>query len=95
MQFPQAFVSHVKNGDLRVLAMLGTIPDPSFPDVKTAKQQGYKVGLDLWRGIAVPKGTPKAGDRQAAGRDQGTVESPEFKEAGKKIGFTPGLPAGR
>ena len=44
MQFPQAFVSHVKNGDLRVLGMLGTIPDPSFPDVKTAKAAGLQGG---------------------------------------------------
>ena len=89
VQFPQAFLPHVKNGDLRVLAMLGTIPDPSFPDVKTAKQQGYNVGLDLWRGIAVPKGTPKAVVDKLQDAVKKTVESPEFIEAGKKIGFTP------
>ncbi len=89
VQFPQAFVPHVKSGDLRVLALLGTIPDPVFPDVKTAKQQGYNVGLDLWRGIAVPKGTPKAVIAKLQDAIKKTVESPEFKEAGKKIGFTP------
>jgi tripartite-type tricarboxylate transporter receptor subunit TctC len=89
VQFPQAFLPHVKSGDLRVLAMLGTIPDPSFPDVKTAKAQGYKVGLDLWRGIAVPKGTPKAVIQKLQDAVKKTVESPEFIEAGKKIGFTP------
>ena len=89
VQFPQAFLSHVKNGDLRVLAMLGTIPDPAFPDVKTAKAQGYNVGLDLWRGIYVPKGTPKAVISKLEDAVKKTVESPEFIEAGKKIGFTP------
>lgn len=89
VQFPQAFVSHVKNGDLRVLGMLGTIPDPSFPDAKTAKSMGYKVGLDLWRGIAVPKGTPKAVIAKLQDAIKKTVESKEFIEAGKKIGFTP------
>jgi tripartite-type tricarboxylate transporter receptor subunit TctC len=89
VQFPQAFVSHVKNGDLRVLGMLGTIPDPSFPEAKTAKAQGYKVGLDLWRGISVPKGTPKAVIAKLQDAIKKTVESPEFIAAGKKIGFTP------
>jgi tripartite-type tricarboxylate transporter receptor subunit TctC len=79
----------VKTGDLRVLAMLGTIPDPLFADVKTAQQQGYKVGLDLWRGIAVPKGTPKAVVAKLQDAVKKTVESAEFKEAGTKIGFTP------
>jgi tripartite-type tricarboxylate transporter receptor subunit TctC len=89
VQFPQAFVPHVKSGELRVLAMLGTIPDPSFPDVKTAKAQGYNVALDLWRGISVPKGTPKAVIAKLQDAIKKTVESAEFKEAGKKLGFTP------
>ena len=57
--------------------------------MKTAKAQGYKVGLDLWRGISVPKGTPKAVIAKLQDAIKKTVESPEFKEAGKKIGFTP------
>jgi tripartite-type tricarboxylate transporter receptor subunit TctC len=89
VQFPQAVAPHVKSGDLRVLAMLGTIPDPIFADVKTAQQQGYKVGLDLWRGICVPKGTPKAVVTKLQDAIKKTVESAEFKEAGNKIGFTP------
>jgi tripartite-type tricarboxylate transporter receptor subunit TctC len=89
VQFPQAIAPHVKSGDMRVLAMLGTIPDPLFADVKTAQQQGYKVGLDLWRGIAVPKGTPKAVVTKLQDAIKKTVESPEFREAGTKIGFTP------
>jgi tripartite-type tricarboxylate transporter receptor subunit TctC len=89
VQFPQAFVPHVKSGDLRILALLGTIPDPAFPKVKTAKQQGYDVALDLWRGIAVPKGTPKAVIAKLQDAVKKTVESAAFKEAGKNIGFTP------
>jgi tripartite-type tricarboxylate transporter receptor subunit TctC len=58
VQFPPAVVPHVKNGDLRVLAVLGEARDPVFPDAPTAKEEGYDVTLDLWRGIAVPKGTP-------------------------------------
>jgi tripartite-type tricarboxylate transporter receptor subunit TctC len=89
VQFPQAVAPHVKSKDLRVLALLGNIPDPAFPDVKSAMQQGYNIDLGLWRGISVPKGTPKAVIAKLQDAIKKTVESPEFKEAGQKIGFTP------
>ena len=59
VQLPAAVVPHVKSGDLRVLAVLGSKRDPIFPDVATASELGYAVSLDMWRGIAVPRGTPK------------------------------------
>jgi tripartite-type tricarboxylate transporter receptor subunit TctC len=89
VQFPQALVPHVKSKDLRVLALLGNIPDPAFPDVKSAKAQGFNIDMGLWRGISVPKGTPKTVIAKLQDAIKKTVESPEFKEAGDKIGFTP------
>ena len=59
VQLPAALVSHVKSGNVRVLAVLGSKHDPVFPDVPTAKELGFPVALDMWRGIAVPEGTPK------------------------------------
>ena len=89
VQFPQAVVPHVKSGDLRVLALLSTIPDPVFPDVKSAKAQGYNIDMPLWRGISAPKGTPKAVVATLQAAVKKAVESAEFKAAGEKIGFTP------
>jgi tripartite-type tricarboxylate transporter receptor subunit TctC len=43
----------------------------------------------LWRGISAPKGTPKAVITKLQDAIKKTVESPEFKDAGQKIGFTP------
>lgn len=94
VQLPAALVAHVKSGDLRVLGVLGSGRDPVFPDVPTAREQGYPVALDMWRGIAVPKGTPKPVVARLQDAVKTTVESAEFKEAGKNIGFTPAyLPA--
>lgn len=94
VQFPAAVAPHVKSGDLRVIAMLGSMRDPIFPGVPTAKEQGYDVALDMWRGIAVPKGTPKPIVAKLQEAIQKTVQSPEFKDAGTNIGFTPAyLPA--
>jgi tripartite-type tricarboxylate transporter receptor subunit TctC len=89
VQFPQALLPHVKSKDLRVLALLGNIPDPAFPEAKSAKQQGYNIDMGLWRGVSAPKGTPKAVIAKLQDAIKKTVESPEFKEAGQKIGFTP------
>ena len=89
VQLPAALVPHVKNGDLRVLAVLGSQRDPIFPDVPTASELGYSVSLDMWRGIAVPKGTPVLVIRKLQDAIKQTVHSPPFNEAGKSIGFTP------
>jgi tripartite-type tricarboxylate transporter receptor subunit TctC len=94
VQLPPALIGHVKSGDLRVLAALGSKRDRIFPDVPTATEAGYPVALDLWRGIVVPKGTPAPVIRKLEQAIKATVASPEFQEAGVKIGFLPAfLPA--
>jgi len=94
VQLPAALVAHVKNGDLRVLAVLGSQRDPIFPGVPTARELGYPVSLDMWRGIAVPKGTPAPVIGKLQDVVEQTVRSQPFKEAGKAMGFTPAyLPA--
>ena len=89
VQLPAALVSHVKSGDLRVLAVLGSKRDPVFPDVPTANELGYAVSLDMWRGIAVPKGVPKPIVAKLQDAIKRTVNSQPFKDAGKAIGFVP------
>jgi tripartite-type tricarboxylate transporter receptor subunit TctC len=89
VQLPAALVPQVKSGDLRVLAVLGLKRDPIFPDVPTAKELGYPVALDMWRGIAVPKGTPRSVVVKLQDAIKRTVDSPEFIEAGKNLGFVP------
>src|SRR5499427_5184052 len=89
VQLPAAVVPHVKSGDLRVLAVLGSKRDPIFPDAPTAQELGYNVSLDMWRGIAVPKGVPKSIIVRLQDAIRKTVESQSFKDAGKAIGFMP------
>jgi tripartite-type tricarboxylate transporter receptor subunit TctC len=94
VQLPAALVAHVKSGDVRILAVLGSEHDPVFPEVRTAKELGFPVALDMWRGIAVPEGTPKPVIAKLQEAIKDSVQSPGFADAGKTIGFTPAyLPA--
>jgi len=94
VQLPAAVVPHIKSGDLRVLAVLGSKRDPIFPDAPTAQELGYPVALDMWRGIAVPHGVHRSIITKLQESIRRTVESPAFHDAGKAIGFMPAyLPA--
>ena len=94
VQLPAAVVPHVRSGDLRVLAVLGEKRDPVLADIPTAKELGYPVALDMWRGIAVPSGTPKPVIAKLQDAIRQSVDSQSFRDAGKTIGFVPAyLPA--
>ncbi len=94
MQLPGALASHIKAGSLRVLSPLSPRRDPSFPDIPTAQEQGINVTAELWRGIAVPKGTPKAIIARLEDAIRKTVASPEFAKSSERLSVTPAfLPA--
>ncbi|MDP2240125.1 MAG: tripartite tricarboxylate transporter substrate binding protein [Burkholderiales bacterium] len=94
VQLPGALAGHVASGKVRVLAVLTTKRDPGMPDVPTAIEQGFKVSLEAWRGIAVPKGTPKPVIAALEAAIRATVESSEFITSSEKLFVRPGfLPA--
>jgi tripartite-type tricarboxylate transporter receptor subunit TctC len=90
VQLPSAVVPHVKSGAMRVLTVLGSKRDPVFPNVPTATELGVNVlPLDLWRGIATAKGTPRPIVKRLEKAVKTALESNEFKGAGEKLGFVP------
>jgi len=94
VQLPGALVSHVKAGNLRVLAALSAKRDLSFPEIPTAREQGINIGAELWRGIAVPRGTPKRIVARLEDAVRKTVASPEFVKACERLAVNPAfLPA--
>jgi len=50
---------HIKAGKIRPLAVLDNERDRDLPEVPTAKEQGIDVVCLMWRGVLVPKGTPR------------------------------------
>jgi tripartite-type tricarboxylate transporter receptor subunit TctC len=94
VQFPAALAGPVKQGQLRLLAALTQNRDPAWPNVPTAREQGFDAALDAWRGIAVPRGTPGAAIAALEGAIGRTVESAEFRKAAENLGVRPAfLPA--
>jgi tripartite-type tricarboxylate transporter receptor subunit TctC len=93
VQLPAALAGFVKSGQVRLLASLTTNRDPAFPDVPTAREQGFDVSLEAWRGIAVPKGTPKPVIAVLETAIRKTVESPEFVQGCERLGARPAFMA--
>ncbi len=55
---PEA-ASQLESGQFKALAIMADKRDPRFPNVPTLKELGINWSAGTWRGIAVPKGTPK------------------------------------
>jgi tripartite-type tricarboxylate transporter receptor subunit TctC len=89
VQLPAALAGNVKGGQMRLLAAMTAKRDPAFPDVPTAREQKLDVALELWRGIAVPKGTPKPVIAALEAAIRKTVASKEFAEGSDKLGARP------
>jgi tripartite-type tricarboxylate transporter receptor subunit TctC len=96
VQLPAALAQYVKTGQVRFLAALVATRDPAFPDVPTAREQGFDVTLEAWRGIAVPNGTPAATVAALELAIRNTVASKEFVQACERLGARPAfLPSGQ
>jgi len=94
VQLPGALAGHVKSGAVRALVALSGARDPFFPDVPTAREQGVNAVAELWRGVAVPKGTPPRVIAKLEDAIRKAVESPEFTRAAEKLLVAPAfLPA--
>ncbi len=81
-------VNLTKAGKLKILLMPTAARSPIFPDVPTAKEAGYDVALDLFRGLSVAPGTPDDIKAKLADAMAKAANSPEFKKLAADKGFT-------
>ncbi|MCF8167107.1 MAG: tripartite tricarboxylate transporter substrate binding protein [Rhodoferax sp.] len=92
LQWPSQFTAMADK--LHIVAVTSHSRVPLVPHVPTAKEQGFDVNVVMWRGIAVPAGTPKDVVARLQSAVQAVVASAEFKSQSAKLGFEPGyLPA--
>ena len=83
---PAAISAHVKAGKLRTIAGWGAERHPSYPDVPTFKEQGYKdVEYYIWAGLTAPKGTPEPVMKVLRDAVRGAVQDTDFKSTLAKV----------
>ena len=91
---PGAIAGQLKSGTVRILTVVSAQRDTLLPDVATAQELGHAVALDAWRGIAVPKGTPRAVINTLQNAIRLTVQNAEFAANSEKLYVKPAyLPA--
>jgi tripartite-type tricarboxylate transporter receptor subunit TctC len=86
IQLPAEIVSQVRGKQVRILAVTGDSRLPSQPDIPTFKEAGIDLTLSLWRGIAVPKGTPEPVIARLEAAFKAASESPEFRGFATQMG---------
>jgi tripartite-type tricarboxylate transporter receptor subunit TctC len=89
VQLPGALAGQVTAGGMRLLAALTPARDPAMPEVPTAIEQGFNVSLEAWRGIAAPKGTPRAVIAMLEAAIRKTVEDADFVRGCENLNVRP------
>jgi tripartite-type tricarboxylate transporter receptor subunit TctC len=83
---PAAISAHVKAGKLRTIASWGAERHPSYPDVPTFREQGYKdVEYYIWAGLVAPKGMPESVSKVLRDSVRRVMQDADFKGALAKV----------
>ena len=86
VQLPAEIMAQVTGRQVRILAVTGEKRLGVLPDVPTFRESGIDLALSLWRGIAVPKGTPDAVIARLESAFTTAAQSVEFREFAAKLG---------
>lgn len=78
---------HVQSGDVKIIAFPTQKRNEEYPDVPTLQEKGYDVVIELFRSIAVPKGTPQDIIDTLESTFKTASESAKFQEHADKYGF--------
>ena len=86
VQLPAEIMTQVTGRQVRVLAITGDKRLAGLPDVPTFKESGVDLTMALWRGVAVPKGTPEAMIARLERAFTQAAQSAEFREFATRMG---------
>jgi putative tricarboxylic transport membrane protein len=88
------FLPQIESGDLRAIAVSGTEPVESLPDVPTLQESGIDVELTNWRGVVAPPGITEEERTALIDLMTDMTESAEWDEALARQGWTPAVQTG-
>lgn len=77
---PAEVRAQVEAGNLKILGIMSDDRVGLFPNVPTMKEQGFDVTFGTWRGLAVPKKTPKEIRATLADAFKKGMDSPGFQK---------------
>jgi tripartite-type tricarboxylate transporter receptor subunit TctC len=86
VQLPAEIMAQVTGRQVRVLAISGEKRLASLPDVPTLKESGIDLTMSLWRGVAVPRGTPEAVIARLERAFTQAAQGAEFREFATRLG---------
>ncbi|MEZ2127769.1 MULTISPECIES: Bug family tripartite tricarboxylate transporter substrate binding protein [unclassified Sinorhizobium] len=83
---PLSVSEQVRAGKIRPLVYYGEHRHSDYPDVPTAREQGLDIALEIWNGLAAPKGTPRPIVDKLASAIKQMLDDPTVKDAMEKAG---------
>lgn len=86
---PSSSEAFVKSGQLRPLAVTSAARMPNYPDVPTMQEAGFSdFAIEVWYGLAFPKGTPPAIVQSAHAALVKALANPDLRGSLQKGGVT-------
>ncbi|GAA0745831.1 tripartite tricarboxylate transporter substrate binding protein [Ideonella azotifigens] len=82
---PAEVATYVAAGKLRMLAVMADQRQKGFEKVPTLKERGIDVAVGTWRGLGLPKNTPKEVVEILKVATQKTMQEPAMREAMEKL----------
>lgn len=79
----------VESGDIRIIAILAPERLKNFPDIPTAREQGYNVVGANWRGLYMPAGSSAEAKEFWKKAIQTMTEDPGFQKALEDAAMAP------
>ncbi|MPZ43176.1 MAG: tripartite tricarboxylate transporter substrate binding protein [Betaproteobacteria bacterium] len=84
---PAAISGHVKSGKVRPIVSWGADRHPSYPDIPTFRELGYKdVEYYIWAGLVGPRGIPDSALTALRAAASKAVEDAGFKKSMASVG---------
>jgi tripartite-type tricarboxylate transporter receptor subunit TctC len=84
---PAAISGHVKSGKLRPIVSWGANRHPSYPNIPTFRELGYKeVEYYIWAGLVGPRGIPDPVMKTLRDTVRKAVDDPAFKKTMAGVG---------
>lgn len=77
----------VNDGQIKLLAIFDSKPDPHFPGVKTGVEQGYNIIEASSRAISAPAGTPKTIINKVSSALERAMKDPKFVKKADAAGL--------